>query len=108
LGGKYEFNFKSGNEFCKYECNVDLLAPKTVCFDKGIKECGSCSYKYEHNNEKGRDSQQLCQKVCKSIDDEKCDFFAYLNGEKKIINKKLLNRFGKIFVKKYIRNNARK
>jgi hypothetical protein len=103
MKGKYKFNYKTGKEFCSSKCENDETSKKAICFEKGIKECHSCSFKGSTKDEKGKDSEALCKIACKSINDKKCDFYAYLDDDRKVINKRLLNRFGRIFVKNFIK-----
>jgi hypothetical protein len=103
MKGKYTFNLKSGNDFCSTKCSVDSGSKSTVCFNDGVKSCKSCSFKGNKKNAEGKDNEELCRIVCKSIKNQKCNFYPYLNEKKKVINGRLLNRFGRIFVKKYLK-----
>ena len=103
MNGKYSFNLKSGKDFCSTKCSSNKSSKTTVCFNDGVKKCKSCSFNGNKKDSKGKDSQELCNTVCKSINNDKCDFFAYVDDKKRVINKRLLNRFGRIFVKKFIK-----
>merc|ERR1711957_909072 len=105
MKGKYTFNLKTGTKFCKSKCSNNKSSNEGVCFKNGVKKCKSCSYKGNKKTAKGKENDKLCSIVCKSINNQKCDFYAYLDNKKKVINKKLLNKFGKIFVTKFLQKN---
>ena len=102
INGKYSFNLNSGREFCSTKCQSNEKSESQVCFKNGVKSCKSCSFNGNANDELGKDSQELCSVVCKSIKKDKCDFYAYVDENKKVINRRLLNRFGRIFVNKFV------
>ena len=103
MNGKYSFNLKSGKDFCSTKCKSDSSSKSQVCFKDGVKKCKTCSFNGNKKNPLGKDSEELCKIVCRSINNQKCDFYAYIDDKKKIINKPLLNRFGRIFVNKFMR-----
>jgi len=105
MKGKYTFNLKTGTKFCKSKCSNNKSSNEGVCFKNGVKKCKSCSFKGNKKTAKGKENDKLCSIVCKSINNQQCDFYAYLDNKKKVINKKLLNKFGKIFVTKFLQKN---
>jgi len=105
MKGKYSFNLKSGREFCSTKCTINKDANAGVCFKNGVKKCKECTFTGDKKTKSGKESQELCKLVCRSIDSGKCDFYAYLDNKKKVVNKKLLNRFGRIFVTKFLQKN---
>jgi len=102
LNGKYSFNLQTGRDFCAKQCQSDSLSKLQVCFKDGIKKCRSCSFKGNKKSSFGKDAHELCNTVCKSINSKPCDFYAYVDDHKRVINRRLLNRFGRIFVSRYI------
>jgi len=105
MKGKYSFNLKTGREFCSTKCSNNKSSNEGVCFKNGIKKCKSCSFTGNKTAPKGKESEALCKIVCRSINNKKCDFYAYIDNKKKVINKKLLNKFGRIFVMKFLQKN---
>jgi hypothetical protein len=105
MKGKYSFNLKTGRQFCQTKCANNKSAKEGVCFKNGVKKCKACSFTGLKQTPKGKESQQLCSIVCRSINAQKCDFYAYIDDKKKVINKRLLNRFGRIFVTKFLQKN---
>ena len=103
MKGKYKFNLNTGNAFCSSKCKNNSSAKERVCFFKGTKRCKSCSFKGNKKTVQGKKNHELCSIVCRSINNQSCKFFAYSNNKKKVINRGLLNKFGKIFAKKYLR-----
>jgi len=100
MNGKYKFNLITGKEFCLKQCKPDRDAKEKKCFKGTIQPCNSC----ESKEDKKDDSDNLCKTVCNAIKTEKtCEFYSFINDKEKIINKKLLNRFGRIFVKKFLK-----
>jgi hypothetical protein len=104
INGKYSFNLKSGNEFCSTKCQSNEKLNSQVCFKNGVKSCRPCSFNGSTNDELGKDSQELCSVACRSIKKDRCDFYAYVDENKKVINKRLLNRFGRIFSNAFVEN----
>merc|ERR1712210_219919 len=102
MKGKYSFNLKTGRQFCQTKCANNKSSKEGVCFKNGVKKCKACSFTGNKTTPKGKESQQLCSIVCRSINNQKCDFYAYIDDKKKVINKRLLNRFGRIFVTKFL------
>merc|ERR1712032_266116 len=105
MKGKYSFNLKTGRQFCQTKCANNKSSKEGVCFKNGVKKCKACSFTGNKTTPKGKESQQLCSIVCRSINNQKCDFYAYIDDKKKVINKRLLNRFGRIFVTKFLQKN---
>jgi len=104
LGGKYKFNLESGKEFCSAKCRPNRSTIAKKCFKGTIQSCNACELKVKPKSPLENDQNQLCQTVCNAIALEKsCEFYAYIDDKEKIVNKRLLNRFGKIFVKKYLK-----
>merc|ERR1712160_30540 len=97
MKGKYSFNLKTGKAFCSTKCAINKSSKERYCFKKGAKKCKACSFTGNKKSAKGKESQQLCSIVCRSIKNKTCNFYAYIDEKKKVINKKLLNRFGRIF-----------
>jgi hypothetical protein len=109
LGGKYKFNFKSGTDFCSKKCIPNRSSNNKVCFkDDKFQTCNSCSFNGNKANDLGKDSDELCKKVCNALDNQnKCEFYTYINNKNKVINKKLLNRFGKTLLEKQLKKMKR-
>jgi len=105
LNGKYSFNLKTGRKFCSSKCSNNKSSNNGICFKRGMKKCKPCAFKGNKKSTKGKQNQELCKIVCRSIDNQKCDFYAYTDDKKKVINKRLLNRFGRIFVTKFLQMN---
>jgi hypothetical protein len=104
MGGKYKFNLVTGKEFCSSKCKPNRSAPVKKCFKGSVQNCNSCAFNGNKKDEKSKDSDELCKVVCNAIDKENtCEFYTYIDDKKKVINKKLLNRFGRIFIKKYLK-----
>jgi len=104
MGGKYKFNLITGKEFCSKKCSPNRSAPVKKCFKGSVHNCNSCIYNGSKKDPLGLDSDELCKTVCNAIDTEKtCEFYTFIDDRRKVINKKLLNRFGRIFIKKYLR-----
>jgi len=89
MKGKYTFNLKTGTKFCKSKCSNNKSSNEGVCFKNGVKKCKSCSFKGNKKTAKGKENDKLCSIVCKSINNQQCDFYAYLDNKKKVINKKI-------------------
>jgi hypothetical protein len=104
IDGKYSFNLKSGKEFCSTKCQSNEKLNSQVCFKNGVKSCKPCSFNGSTKDELGKDSQELCRIACRSIKKDRCDFYAYVDENKKVINKRLLNRFGRIFSNAFVEN----
>merc|ERR1712160_51644 len=102
MKGKYSFNLKTGKKFCSTKCKNNPSSKDGFCFMGGVKKCKGCSFTGDKKSAKGKESQQLCSIVCRSIKNKTCNFYAYIDEKKKVINKKLLNRFGRIFTTKFL------
>ena len=103
MGGKYKFNLDSGKEFCSKKCQPNRKSEEKQCFKGTIQSCNSCVFKGDKKNKEDNESDELCKTVCNAISKEKtCEFYAFIENKQKIINKKLLNRFGRIFIRKYL------
>ena len=101
MGGKYKFNLVTGREFCTKKCKPNKSAPIKKCFKGTVQNCNSCVF---NGGKKDKDSDELCKMVCNAIDKEKtCEFYTFIDAKKKVINKRLLNKFGRIFIKKYLK-----
>lgn len=95
FGGKYSFTHRKGSEFCARNCVPNRALQIKKCFQQGIKDCHSCKYNNRVRNEKTEDANQLCKIACNAlVGEDRCDFYSYVNSAKKIVNKRLLTRFG--------------
>jgi hypothetical protein len=103
MGGRFKFNLVTGKEFCSKKCSPNRTSPAKKCFKGTVQTCNSCAFKGT-KDKAGKESDELCKTVCNAIAGEKsCEFYTYIDDKKKVINKKLLNRFGRIFIKKYLK-----
>lgn len=104
LGGRYKFNLITGKKFCMSKCKPNRTAPVKKCFKGSVVNCNSCVYTGAKKDPLGKDSDLLCRSMCNAISNEKtCEFYTFIDDRRKVINKKLLNRFGRIFIRKYLR-----
>lgn len=84
-----------GKNFCENYCVPNLAGKTKVCFDQGYKRCQSCIYKNEINIHNNVDSNELCTKACNAlVGSNFCEFYAFFNNKKKMINANLLKKFG--------------
>merc|ERR1712032_193047 len=85
-GGRKGGKGKPGRQFCQTKCANNKSSKEGVCFKNGVKKCKACSFTGNKTTPKGKESQQLCSIVCRSINNQKCDFYAYIDDKKKVIN----------------------
>merc|ERR1711957_225366 len=101
MGGKYKFNLVTGKAFCTKKCKPNKSSPMKKCFKGTVQNCNSCAF---IGDKKDKDSAELCKTVCNAIHKEKtCEFYTFIDAKQKIVNKRLLTKFGRIFIKKFLK-----
>lgn len=103
LGGRYSFDLEKGSRFCAENCKPDNDEQAKKCYKGEIKDCRSCEYKGNVRTPRSQDATKLCKKACNAlVGTNTCDFYSFINTQKKIINRTLLNRFGLDKLKKLL------
>ena len=90
-------------EFCIKYCIPNDSKNLLKCYNRNFKPCFPCKYEEKKNYKNPKKAQELCTTACRVIKGEQtCDFYAYFNNEKKIINKEILDEFGINAMRKYL------
>jgi len=94
---------KEGNNFCNSFCEPNTESKEKKCWMNGVKPCFSCQLK-DKDSGINKDADQLCVNLCNSVGkSETCAFYSYLNQDYKIVNSRLLSKFGLQSFKKYLK-----
>jgi len=95
---------QEGNRFCSANCIPNRQSKEKKCWKKGVKSCNSCQFRDPRNAFNNRDAADLCMSACNSIAKTNvCAYYPYIDDKKKIINQRLLSKFGLRLFRKYLK-----
>lgn len=94
-----------GNKFCKTNCVPNFMSKPKKCWMKGVKDCNSCQFKDQRNNNNNkRDADSLCKSTCNAIKNSYiCAFYPFTNDMKKIVNQNILSKFNVRLFRRYLK-----
>lgn len=91
----------AGRNFCEQNCEYNPAGSKKKC-QKNSQEfiCRRCSVNKMNSND--NDKKMICEKYCDSAEgkESKCDFYGYMNNQRKNVALALLKKYGLELLKK--------
>jgi len=85
---------EKSSDFCKENCQSNPNGERKKCkFEDNLFICRRCEIKSSINDS---DKKIICETFCdsKENDDKTCIFFGFMNDSKKIVDPKILQKFG--------------
>jgi len=92
---------QEGNRFCSTKCIPDLLSKGKKCWKNGVKHCNTCQYKDRRFIMDHKEEEAICKYACNAIkNSNNCEYYTFTNDKKKLLDPKVLNKYGvKLFKK---------